>query len=42
MEGLGRPGFESLRRLMGLLLTVIAVQFALNGLSDIGVTRAVR
>jgi multiple antibiotic resistance protein len=36
---LGETGIRILTRLMGLLLTAIAVQFILNGLTDIGVVR---
>ncbi len=34
---LGETGIRILMRLMGLVLTAIAVQFALNGLSDLGI-----
>ncbi len=37
---LGETGIRILMRLMGLLLTAIAVQFMLNGLTDIGLIRA--
>ncbi len=37
---LGETGIRILMRLMGLLLTAIAVQFVLNGLSDLGVIRS--
>src|SRR6266851_9746429 len=36
---LGETGSRVLTRLMGLLLTAIAVQFILNGLTDLGVVR---
>jgi multiple antibiotic resistance protein len=36
---LGETGSRVLTRLMGLLLTAIAVQFILNGLADLGVVR---
>jgi multiple antibiotic resistance protein len=36
---LGETGSRVLTRLMGLLLTAIAVQFILNGLVDLGVVR---
>jgi multiple antibiotic resistance protein len=36
---LGETGIRILTRMMGLLLTAIAVQFVLNGLKDIGVVR---
>jgi len=36
---LGETGIRILMRLMGLLLTAIAVQFMLNGLTDIGIIR---
>jgi len=36
---LGETGIRILTRLMGLLLTAIAVQFVLNGLKDVGVVR---
>ena len=35
-SGLGRTGLGILSRLMGLLLTVIAIQFILNGLEEAG------
>jgi len=38
---LGETGIRILTRLMGLMLTAIAVQFMLNGLTDIGLVRAV-
>ena len=38
---LGESGIRILMRIMGLLLTAIAVQFILTGLSDAGVTRGV-
>ena len=34
---LGKTGIGILTRMMGLLLTAIAVQFVLNGLHDAGV-----
>jgi multiple antibiotic resistance protein len=34
---LGQTGIRILMRMMGLLLMAIAVQFVLNGLSDLGV-----
>jgi multiple antibiotic resistance protein len=36
---LGETGIRILTRLMGLLLTAIAVQFMLNGLTDIGLVK---
>jgi multiple antibiotic resistance protein len=36
---LGETGIRILTRMMGLLLTAIAVQFILNGLKDLGVVR---
>jgi len=36
---LGETGIRILTRMMGLMLTAIAVQFVLNGLKDIGVVR---
>jgi len=36
---LGETGIRVLTRMMGLLLTAIAVQFVLNGLKDLGVVR---
>jgi multiple antibiotic resistance protein len=36
---LGETGIRILTRMMGLLLTAIAVQFVLNGLKDLGVVR---
>jgi multiple antibiotic resistance protein len=39
---LGETGSRVLTRLMGLLLTAIAVQFILNGLMDLGVVRATK
>lgn len=38
---LGETGIRILMRLMGLLLTAIAVQFIVNGLSDLGVVQVV-
>jgi multiple antibiotic resistance protein len=39
---LGETGIRILMRLMGLLLTAIAVQFIVNGLAELGVVQAVR
>jgi multiple antibiotic resistance protein len=39
---LGETGIRILMRLMGLLLTAIAVQFIVNGLANLGVVQAVR
>ena len=36
---LGETGIRVLTRMMGLLLTAIAVQFMLNGLTDIGLVK---
>jgi len=36
---LGETGIRILTRMMGLMLTAIAVQFVLNGLKDVGVVR---
>ena len=36
---LGETGIRILMRLMGLLLTAIAVQFIVNGLAELGVVR---
>jgi len=36
---LGETGIRIMTRMMGLMLTAIAVQFVLNGLKDIGVVR---
>jgi multiple antibiotic resistance protein len=36
---MGETGIRILTRMMGLLLTAIAVQFILNGLKDTGVIR---
>jgi len=36
---LGETGIRVLTRLMGLLLTAIAVQFILNGLADVSIVR---
>jgi multiple antibiotic resistance protein len=36
---LGETGISVLTRMMGLLLTAIAVQFILNGLTDIGIVK---
>jgi multiple antibiotic resistance protein len=38
---LGETGIRILTRLMGLLLTAIAIQFMLNGLADVGLVKAV-
>ncbi len=38
---LGETGIRILTRLMGLMLTAIAVQFMLNGLGDVGLVKAV-
>ena len=38
---LGETGIRILTRLMGLLLTAIAIQFMLNGLSDVGLVKVV-
>jgi small neutral amino acid transporter SnatA (MarC family) len=35
----GETGIRVLTRMMGLLLTAIAVQFMLNGLTDIGLVK---
>jgi multiple antibiotic resistance protein len=37
---LGETGIRILTRMMGLLLTAIAVQFVLNGLQDVGIVRS--
>ena len=39
---LGETGIRILMRLMGLLLTAIAVQFVVNGLADLGVVQTLR
>jgi multiple antibiotic resistance protein len=39
---LGETGIRILTRMMGLLLTAIAVQFMLNGLTDIGIVKLPR
>ena len=39
---LGETGIRILTRLMGLMLTAIAVQFMLNGLGDVGLVKTVR
>ena len=39
---LGETGIRILMRLMGLLLTAIAVQFIVNGLAELGVVQTVR
>jgi MarC family membrane protein len=39
---LGETGIRILTRLMGLLLTAIAVQFILSGLADVGMLKAVK
>jgi len=36
---LGETGIRILTRMMGLLLTAIAIQFMLNGLTDIGLIK---
>ena len=36
---LGETGIRILTRMMGLLLTAIAVQFILNGLGDVGLVK---
>ena len=41
-QHLGETGIRILTRLMGLMLTAIAVQFVLNGLADVGMVKAVR
>ena len=38
---LGETGIRILSRLMGLMLTAIAVQFMLNGLADVGLVKVV-
>jgi multiple antibiotic resistance protein len=38
---LGETGIRILTRLMGLMLTAIAIQFMLNGLTDVGLVKAV-
>ncbi len=38
---LGETGIRILTRLMGLMLTAIAVQFMINGLADIGLVKSV-
>jgi multiple antibiotic resistance protein len=38
---LGETGIRILTRLMGLMLTAIAVQFMLNGLADVGLVKTV-
>jgi multiple antibiotic resistance protein len=38
---LGGSGIRILTRLMGLMLTAIAIQFMLNGLADVGLVKAV-
>ena len=38
---LGETGIRVLTRLMGLMLTAIAVQFMLNGLAEVGLVRMV-
>jgi multiple antibiotic resistance protein len=40
-QHLGETGIRILTRLMGLMLTAIAVQFMLNGLADVGLVKAV-
>jgi multiple antibiotic resistance protein len=39
---LGETGIGIMTRMMGLLLTAIAVQFVLNGLTDIGLVKALK
>jgi multiple antibiotic resistance protein len=39
---LGETGIRILTRMMGLMLTAIAVQFMLNGLADVGLVKSVR
>lgn len=39
---LGETGIRILMRMMGLLLTAIAVQFVINGLGDLGLIRVLR
>jgi len=39
IPNLGETGIRILTRMMGLLLTAIAVQFILNGLTDIGLVK---
>jgi multiple antibiotic resistance protein len=39
-QHLGETGIRILSRLMGLMLTAIAVQFMLNGLADVGLVKA--
>ena len=41
-QHLGETGIRILTRLMGLMLTAIAVQFMLNGLADVGMVKPVR
>ena len=36
---LGETGIRIMTRLMGLLLTAVAVQFIINGFTDLGVVR---
>jgi multiple antibiotic resistance protein len=38
---LGETGIRILTRMMGLLLTAIAIQFMLNGLADVGLVKAI-
>jgi len=38
---LGETGIQILTRMMGLMLTAIAIQFMLNGLADVGLIKAV-
>ena len=40
-QHLGETGIRILTRLMGLMLTAIAVQFMLNGLTDVGLVKPV-
>jgi multiple antibiotic resistance protein len=39
---LGETGIRILTRLMGLILTAIAIQFMLNGLGDVGLIKPPR
>jgi len=39
---MGETGIRILTRMMGLMLTAIAVQFMLNGLADVGLIKGVR
>jgi multiple antibiotic resistance protein len=40
-QHLGETGIRILTRLMGLMLTAIAVQFMLNGLADVGLVKTI-